>query len=101
MFLFVKQKTAYEMRISDWSSDVCSSDLPAQPALDRGQKIGLDDRKRLPLDAEIPRFAPHRSCQKSGGGESGSAKHDRSGPLHRMGTPVPRTWRTHTKPMSA
>src|SRR3546814_20387962 len=31
MFLFIfffKQKTAYEMRISDWSSDVCSSDLP-------------------------------------------------------------------------
>src|SRR3546814_3869850 len=28
--LFFKQKTAYEMRISDWSSDVCSSDLRAQ-----------------------------------------------------------------------
>src|SRR3546814_1280646 len=28
-FLFFKQKTAYEMRISDWSSDVCSSDLAA------------------------------------------------------------------------
>src|SRR3546814_6913575 len=27
IFLFFKQKTAYEMRISDWSSDVCSSDL--------------------------------------------------------------------------
>src|SRR3546814_2208292 len=27
VFFFVKQKTAYEMRISDWSSDVCSSDL--------------------------------------------------------------------------
>src|SRR3546814_5318622 len=27
-FFFFKQKTAYEMRISDWSSDVCSSDLP-------------------------------------------------------------------------
>src|SRR3546814_11916166 len=27
LFFFVKQKTAYEMRISDWSSDVCSSDL--------------------------------------------------------------------------
>src|SRR3546814_9676568 len=27
MFLFFKQKTAYEMRMSDWSSDVCSSDL--------------------------------------------------------------------------
>src|SRR3546814_5981735 len=26
--VFFKQKTAYEMRISDWSSDVCSSDLP-------------------------------------------------------------------------
>src|SRR3546814_4907275 len=31
MFFFFKQKTAYEMRISDWSSDVCSSDL-LQPA---------------------------------------------------------------------
>src|SRR3546814_9960362 len=29
VFFFFKQKTAYEMRISDWSSDVCSSDLPA------------------------------------------------------------------------
>src|SRR3546814_2724843 len=29
MFFFFKQKTAYEMRISDWSSDVCSSDLAA------------------------------------------------------------------------
>src|SRR3546814_4243752 len=28
LFFFFKQKTAYEMRISDWSSDVCSSDLP-------------------------------------------------------------------------
>src|SRR3546814_1525509 len=31
MFYFFKQKTAYEMRISDWSSDVCSSDLLALP----------------------------------------------------------------------
>src|SRR3546814_7518867 len=29
LFVFFKQKTAYEMRISDWSSDVCSSDLHA------------------------------------------------------------------------
>src|SRR3546814_2002261 len=34
-FFFFKQKTAYEMRISDWSSDVCSSDLGAEPAADR------------------------------------------------------------------
>src|SRR3546814_1845821 len=30
-FFFFKQKTAYEMRISDWSSDVCSSDLDSAP----------------------------------------------------------------------
>src|SRR3546814_19413459 len=30
-FFFFKQKTAYEMRISDWSSDVCSSDLRGWP----------------------------------------------------------------------
>src|SRR3546814_13667200 len=33
VFFFFKQKTAYEMRISDWSSDVCSSDLPANTTL--------------------------------------------------------------------
>src|SRR3546814_2913320 len=32
MFFFFKHKTAYEMRISDWSSDVCSSDLEIAPA---------------------------------------------------------------------
>src|SRR3546814_9883089 len=35
IFFFCKQKTAYEMRISDWSSDVCSSDLQPLPALAR------------------------------------------------------------------
>src|SRR3546814_9095198 len=33
VFFFFKQKTAYEMRISDWSSDVCSSDLPRRAGL--------------------------------------------------------------------
>src|SRR3546814_5511300 len=32
LFFFFKQKTAYEMRISDWSSDVCSSDLRIEQA---------------------------------------------------------------------
>src|SRR3546814_2020765 len=32
LFFFFKQKTAYELRISDWSSDVCSSDLSTNPA---------------------------------------------------------------------
>src|SRR3546814_12614002 len=34
-FFFFKQKTAYEMRISDWSSDVCSSDLAIRPFRDQ------------------------------------------------------------------
>src|SRR3546814_12640126 len=40
--LFFKQKTAYEMRISDWSSDVCSSDLAMREELDGplGDSIG-------------------------------------------------------------
>src|SRR3546814_20758404 len=33
-YFFYKQKTAYEMRISDWSSDVCSSDLLAKAHID-------------------------------------------------------------------
>src|SRR3546814_4628166 len=40
---FFKQKTAYEMRISDWSSDVCSSDLAGH---DRGGRVA----HRLTLD---------------------------------------------------
>src|SRR3546814_12351320 len=56
MFFFFKQKTAYEMRISDWSSDVCSSDLPLHPRVedreveqllfgrrDKGVSIGRTD----------------------------------------------------------
>src|SRR3546814_2376485 len=39
MFFFFKQKTAYEMRISDWSSDVCSSDLDALVAVAAGHLV--------------------------------------------------------------
>src|SRR3546814_10790073 len=41
VFFFFKQKTAYEMRISDWSSDVCSSDLERQ-AMALIRKFPLD-----------------------------------------------------------
>src|SRR3546814_5713688 len=41
--LFFKQKTAYEMRISDWSSDVCSSDLLRCEA---GQRRHADEREQ-------------------------------------------------------
>src|SRR3546814_7692241 len=40
-FFFFKQKTAYEMRISDWSSDVCSSDLPKGVKLRLLPALGL------------------------------------------------------------
>src|SRR3546814_12910473 len=41
MFFFFKQKTAYEMRMSDWSSDVCSSDLVG------GRSLRSDRTRRL------------------------------------------------------
>src|SRR3546814_9240535 len=41
-FFFVKQKTAYEMRISDWSSDVCSSDLQQYQGGDHGGRFEID-----------------------------------------------------------
>src|SRR3546814_2847350 len=77
LFFFVKQKTAYEMRISDWSSDVCSSDLRAvdhNHFLDVGERDfdsywdarpgalrSTVDRKmaKFPVDLEIhDRFSP-------------------------------------------
>src|SRR3546814_786666 len=52
VFFFFKQKTAYEMRISDWSSDVCSSDLsgsghivPIQPRSTRAAAKGYPKRR--------------------------------------------------------
>src|SRR3546814_17980842 len=46
-FFLFKQKTAYEMRISDWSSDVCSSDLPAGPVeIAQGRRQARDHRRR-------------------------------------------------------
>src|SRR3546814_3815960 len=47
VFFFFKQKTAYEMRISDWSSDVCSSDLAG---VDR---FAVDRHRQRLADADI------------------------------------------------
>src|SRR3546814_2686668 len=89
VFFFFKQKTAYEMRISDWSSDVCSSDLPSACVLrnlpgadgavvfswiDRRPADGLADRRQgaqgavlallRPAGAEIGRAScRERVCQ--------------------------------------
>src|SRR3546814_10632785 len=51
-FFIIRQKRAYEMRISDWSSDVCSSDLLGKP-LRVGDKVaftGCDERERKRLE---------------------------------------------------
>src|SRR3546814_1604486 len=45
MFFFFKQKTAYELRISDWSSDVCSSDLAVLLLVEDGVEGGALDRR--------------------------------------------------------
>src|SRR3546814_9170862 len=58
-FFFFKQKTAYEMRISDWSSDVCSSDLfwllYYSFRNDAGGGLTLDNFVALVADPTLPR----------------------------------------------
>src|SRR3546814_3968776 len=74
---FFKQKTAYEMRISDWSSDVCSSDLLAVVGADDGG-IELELLRRIgdPTFAEafpserrdgaLSEHRPHRHLKGAG-----------------------------------
>src|SRR3546814_17560547 len=52
LFFFFKQKTAYEMRISDWSSDVCSSDLndAVNESIETcSAEVQFDERRRAVL----------------------------------------------------
>src|SRR3546814_10037727 len=59
MFFVCKQKTAYEMRISDWSSDVCSSDLPMMvktAANPGGLPVEVFDSLRQQLAANRSQF---------------------------------------------
>src|SRR3546814_21124992 len=62
MFFFFKQKTAYEMRISDWSSDVCSSDLAFYESGGRlysmGRGITAGDSKALAAIAWLRAYRP-------------------------------------------
>src|SRR3546814_2115444 len=65
-FFFFKQKTAYEMRISDWSSDVCSSDLLAPHDRDeaKAERRPLGDADQLAPDAFGQRPAQRRSEER-------------------------------------
>src|SRR3546814_6806405 len=84
--LFFKQKTAYEMRISDWSSDVCSSDLP--PALgaqvpDGGERdLQLPDRPVVGHRSLRYRLLPARSEERRVGKECVSTCRSRWSPYH-------------------
>src|SRR3546814_8030979 len=58
LFFFFKQKTAYEMRISDWSSDVCSSDLVSVAITAQPVHYGYWPSTRY--YAPLPRYYGHR-----------------------------------------
>src|SRR3546814_5242944 len=62
-FFFFKQKTAYEMRISDWSSDVCSSDLEDAAACQNEACLGRGEL--------VVRRSRHRSGANFGRGRLG------------------------------
>src|SRR3546814_2220241 len=55
-FFFFKQKTAYEMRISDWSSDVCSSDLDGATSAD----AAMSDDSAVSGEADEPAAEPRK-----------------------------------------
>src|SRR3546814_4969196 len=67
VFFFFKQKTAYEMRISDWSSDVCSSDLVTLNHWVRGSSPW-----RRTIITDLEPGALRRARLVSPGGQSGS-----------------------------
>src|SRR3546814_10161297 len=67
LFFFFKQKTAYEMRISDWSSDVCSSDLAAAQSIDF--ELGFQERRALgsstgPEYGSLSSFSPAKAVSE-------------------------------------
>src|SRR3546814_9798648 len=70
VFFFFKQKTAYEMRISDWSSDVCSSDLSLISSI--FPKLRLIFLSLRPARTPVQRKL-WTNCDPTGTGEIGRA----------------------------
>src|SRR3546814_6580156 len=82
VFFFFKQKTAYEMRISDWSSDVCSSDLNFE-ILERADNVGGTWRdNRYPGCACDVQSHLYRSEERRVGKECVSTCRSRWSPYH-------------------
>src|SRR3546814_10787240 len=88
-FFFFKQKTAYEMRISDWSSDVCSSDLQprGRPLQPRGCRRLLRDPGREAVGQRRPRRAGQQRPRRRlhpGRGDAPSELRTVAGPTGRL-----------------
>src|SRR3546814_6265766 len=62
-FFFFKQKTAYEMRISDWSSDVCSSDLLVQTQLQYYLELRLNKARQMLMQTSKSIIQIGLSCE--------------------------------------
>src|SRR3546814_2402644 len=62
-FFFFKQKTAYEMRISDWSSDVCSSDLGGEGEISAWISTSTGRVPSMPGNTTEPVTLPRRSAR--------------------------------------
>src|SRR3546814_13595479 len=78
VIIFFKQKTAYEMRVSDWSSDVCSSDLE----IDFRLVFGCDTCRRRDRRLRDRILAPARSEERRVGKECVSTCRARWSPNH-------------------
>src|SRR3546814_7663310 len=80
LFFFFKQKTAYEMRISDWSSDVCSSDLEFDA--DTPPNLETMVREGLAADSALIAESAGRSEERRVGKECVSTCRSRWSPYH-------------------
>src|SRR3546814_12867163 len=65
LFFFFKQKTAYEMRISDWSSGVCSSDLSTDDA--RNYAVAIAGQSNIPVPLDGVTAEASATCDGLGG----------------------------------
>src|SRR3546814_16428786 len=69
-FFFFKQKTAYEMRISDWSSDVCSSDLIEKVVAELAAEAGMADAAARALLSTLTAPPDLDALRRLGGSET-------------------------------
>src|SRR3546814_3845098 len=100
-FFFVKQKTAYEMRISDWSSDVCSSDLIEQIAVFGEATLALNDRLDVTLGARYYDFEETRTITTGGlfaNGDTGVVDETSRSEERRVGNECVSTCRSRWSP---